>query len=247
MKKIIALILALCCVFAFSSCDFVNGVIDSIFGGEEEVDGVAVFKELYSVSEPTRVETNYTISLGGFNLRGNSILATGALSDGSAATVLTYEYPVLQTVQAGAGTEITPITGEPLKGSREYVEGKGERIDGGAWDEYGMDFAPQAGSIAINVDASLVKNLVYNESGSTRTLSFTVPEANTSQVFGNDYEITSDANVVITANSAVVTGLSISYTEAIESEDEDIEYPIASITVTVDYSYGIEEITLVKK
>ena len=77
-------------------------------------------------------------------------------------------------------------------------------------------------------------------------ISKTVEAANATAVFGQDYEIASDASVVITANSAVITGITVSYTEIIESDDEDIEYPEASITISTVYTYDIEEITLVK-
>ena len=243
MKKIIALILALCCVFAISSCGFIDG----LFGNDdEEVDGIAVFKQLYSVSEPTKVVTNYTTLIGGVTLKGNSTLATGAINNGKTATVLTYSYEVLQSVQSGATEVVTPIMGDPVTGSREYVEGRGERIDGGAWDAEGQDFAPKAGSIAINLDETKLTDCTYSASGDIKTLSFTVLAENVEAVFGADSEISSDVTVVITANAAVVTGISISYTEIIESEDEDVEYPTASVTITTVYTYDIEEITLVK-
>ena len=216
-------------------------------GGNEQGDGIEIFKNLYSVSEPTKVVVSQTTVVGSVTLKGSSTLATGALNDGRTATVYTYNYEVLQSVQDGAGDVITPIMGEPVSGSREYVEGKGERYDGGSWDETGMNFAPKAGSIAINLDASKLKNCTYTSDGALQTLSFTVEAANVADVFGSDAsEIASDVNVVITANVAVVTGITISYTEEIVSEDEDITYPEAEVTITTVYTYGIEEITLVK-
>ncbi len=237
MKKIIALILALCCVFAIVSCD----------GGEEQTSGVAEFERLYSVSEPTKVVTNQTTTVGSVSLKGGSILVTGALNDGSAATVYTESYETLRSVQSGAGDVITPIVGEPITASREYVEGKGVRYDGGAWDEAGLNFAPKAGSIAINLDETKLKDCVYSENGDVKTLTFTVEAKNAASVFGEwASEITSDVNVVITASVAVVTGITVSYTEDIIFDDEDIECPAANITISTVYTYGIEEITLVK-
>ena len=249
MKKIIAIILALCIVAGGVFAAYKFDVISLLFGKDgEEVDGVAVFKDLYSVSEPTKVAVSQTTVLGSVTLKGSSTLATGALSDGRTATVYTYNYEVLKSVQEGAGDVITPIMGEPITGSREYVEGMGVRYDGGAWDETGTNFAPKAGSIAINLDASKIKNCVYTSDGDLQTLSFTVEAKNVASVFGSDAsEIASDVNVVITANVAVVTGITISYTEEIVSEDEDIAYPDAVVTISTVYTYGIEEITLVKK
>ncbi len=247
MKKIIALILALCILATGVVLCFVFDVF-SFFGKDvEETDGIEVFKRLYSVSEPTKVVVSQTTVLGNVTLKGSSTLATGALNDGRIATVYTYNYEVLQSVQTGAGSVITPIMGEPLTGSREYVEGQGSREDGGAWDATGTNFAPKAGSIAINLDETKLKNCTYTTDGALQTLSFTVEAANAVSVFGDEAnEIVSDVNVVITANAAVVTGITISYSEELVSEDEDIAYPEANITISTVYTYDIEEITLVK-
>ena len=247
MKKIIALILALCIIATGVVLCFVFDVFSFLDKGGEEVDGVEIFKNLYAVSEPTKVVVSQTTLLGNVALKGSSTLATGALNDGSTATVYTYNYEVLQSVQAGAGSVITPIMGEPLKGSREYVEGKGVRYDGGGWDETGTNFAPKAGSIAINLDASKLKNCAYTSDGELQTLSFTVEAKNVASVFGSDAaDIASDVNVVITANVAVVTGITISYSEELIPEDEDLVYPEANVTISTVYTYGIEEITLTR-
>ena len=244
MKKILALILALCCVLSMASCNLFGGDGD---GGAKNKDGVEEFVKLYSVSAPTKVVMKKSTTLGGVTFTGGYTLLTGSINDGKTATVMTYRYELLQGVKKGAGDVIVPITGDPVEGSREYLEGKGERFDGGQWDKTGTNFAPKPGSIAINLDKAKLKDCVYSENGELKTLSFTVAAADTASVFGSEYGITSDATVVITANVALVTGITISYTEAIESEDDDIEYPVASVTISVVYSYGIEEITLVKQ
>lgn len=214
--------------------------------GDEGAEGVDEFKALYAVSEPTKVATSYTTEIGNVTLKGSSTLTTGILNNGKKVSVLVYSYEVLQSIEAGAGDYVTPIMGEPIKGSREYVEDLGERIDGGDWDEEGVNFAPKAGSIAINLDATKIKDCVYSVKGGVRTLSFTVEAANTKAVFGDDYDIMSDASVVITANDAVITGITVSYTEPIESEDEEIVYPLAKVTISTVYTYDIENVTLVK-
>ena len=247
MKKIIALILALSCVFVIASCKKAPASTD---GGETVQDptvGIEEFKKLYSVSAPTKVVIDQKTVLGAVTAKGSSTLATGALSDGSTATVYVYNYEIIQSVENGAGDVIKPIMGDPIEGSREFVEGKGERYDGGEWDEEGVNFAPTAGSIAINLDASKLQNCTYSSNGDVKTLSFTVKAKDVRSVFGDEAsDVSSEVSVVITANSAVVTGITISYTEALVAEDEDIEYPEASVTISTVYSYGIQEITLTK-
>lgn len=256
MKKALIIILAVILVLAlaFTGGAFYffggfNGAINHVKGKilGEEPDGTEIFKALYAVSEPTKVVTDYTTQIGNATLVGKATLTTGTLNDGKKATVYVYSYEMLQSIEAGAGNKIIPITGEPITGSREYVEGKGERIDGGGWDELGTNFAPKAGSIAINLDSTKIKNCVYSESGSLKTLSFVVEVDNIEAVFGEGYEIFSDANVTITANDVAITGITVSYTEVLESEDEDIIYPDAIVTISTVYTYGIEEVTLVKK
>ncbi len=246
-KKIIALILILAIVIALGAGGFCAWYFLLRNVDDGEVNGVEIFKNLYSVSEPTKVVVSQTTLLGSVTLKGGSTLVTGALNDGRTATVYTYNYEVLQSVEAGAGDVITPIMGEPVSGSQEYVEGQGVRYDGGSWDSEGTNFAPKAGSIAIKLDESKLKNCTYTSDGELQTLSFTVEAANVASVFGsNASEIASDVSVVITANVAVITGITISYSEEIVSEDEDIEYPEANVTISTVYTYGIEEITFAK-
>lgn len=243
MKKLIALILALCTVFLVASCDK-NETPQPSQNGGETVDGVEVFKNLYAVSAPTKVVTTQKSVIGTVTLNGGSTLVTGALSNGSAATVYTYKYELLQSIEEGAGEIITPIM-TTIEGSREYVEGEGERYDGGAWDPEAGNFAPTPGSIAINLDASKLRDCVYSSGNNIKTLSFSVKKKDVAAVLGSD-GISSDVNVVITANEAVITGITISYTETLVPEDEDLLYPDVEITISTVYSYGIEEITLVK-
>ena len=241
MKKIIALILSLCCVFALFSCDK---------DGDETsaVDGVAEFVKMYSTSEPTKAVTSHTTKIGNVSLSGKSTLTAGTLSDGKRATVLVEERENLLSVQLGAGASIIPITGEPIKTSREFVEGRGVRENGGGWDSEMGDFAPKAGSIALKLDTQLLKDVSYIDGGSSSTLSFKVEAANTSAVLGEGYTLQSDASVVITSNKAVITSVIITYAEEIPLEDEDSEfiYPEAEVTISTVYTYSIETVTLLK-
>lgn len=234
MKKIIAVILALTCVFAFASCDESEGA----------GNGIENFVKMYSVSEPTKVVTTYVTKLGNVEFDGSSTLVTGTIN-GKEATVYTYEYKTLQSVEYGAGEEITPIWGETVKGSREYLEDKGERTDGGSWYE-GFNFAPTAGSISISLREDNLKNVSYNVNGKIHTLSFTVEAAKCSAVFGEGYEIGSDAQVTVTGDGAVVTGITVTYIAPLVSENEEVVYPNAQITISTSYTYVLEEITLVK-
>ena len=89
------------------------------------------------------------------------------------ATVQKYEQDYMRTVAEGANAAIVgPIATD--SGSLEYLEGYGRRINGGFWDENGLNFGPTAGSIAINLEDSLLKDVKYTE-GDNGTNTLTLP------------------------------------------------------------------------
>ncbi len=235
MKKILAIILILASVFAISSCDETD----------TEVNGVEKFASMYAHSAPTKVVTNHVVSIGLKDFSGTSTLIAGVTASGLEATTQFYEYQTIQTIESGATQVIIPITGTPIKGSREYLEGKGERVDGKKWDSsVGYNFAPTPGSIAINLTETLVNNVNYSVSGNAHSLIFSVPKENCASVFGMDYGANGDISVVLSGNGAEVTGITITYTADVTSSDEKIVFPDAKVTISTVYSYNIELVTI---
>ncbi len=239
MKKILAVILVVASMFLLMACGPDEPVVDN-------AANISRILEMYKVSAPTKVVTSYTTKIGNVEFGGYTSLVSGMTANGKKATVQLYEYETLQSIETGAGDLILPIMGEPEKGSREYYEGKGERINGGRWLEDGYDFAPVAGSIAIKIAEVNIKDISFTDEKGIQTLAFTVPAENVAKVFGADYGITSEAKVVITANGAVITGITITYSSDILSEDEEIIYPSAEVTISTTYTYDVEKVTLVK-
>lgn len=241
MKKIIALILALACVFALAACG-------KDPEPEKSAEEIAIEATLvcYAASAPTKVVTKTSRDFDGYyKLDGEYVLVTGKI-DGKIATVRTYVQDMLRTIEEGSGADIMENIYQ-VKGSEEYLEDKGFRTNGGAWMEDGLNFAPTAGSLAISITKNNITDITYTESKYNNVLSFTVPEDKVDEVFGVDeegdsfFDHESDIKVVITNNGAVITGITIEY--AIEADDE---YPGQQVSIITNYTYELEAVTLVK-
>ncbi len=223
MKKIIAIILAITCAFAMFSCQ------------EKKADPIDTLNAMYKASAPTKVVTNTTEVLGSITLSGTSTLKTGKI-DGKIATTYTYSYQELREIEDGISSIEKPW--KEVAGSKEYLEDKGVRINGGKWDEDGFNFAPSTGSIIVKITKDNTTDFVADEA--TKTITFKVAAEKTAEVFGEDNAIAADVTVTVTHDGAVVTSTALSYT--LESSED--EYPDAVVTVKVDYTYDLEEITI---
>ena len=223
MKKIIAIILAITCVFAMFSCQ------------GKKADPIESLNEMYKASAPTKVVTNTTEVLGSITLTGTYTLKTGKI-DGKIATTYTYSYQELRAIEDGLASVEKPWI--EISGSKEYLEDKGVRVNGGSWDEEGFNFAPAAGSIAFNVSKDNVTDLVADDAA--KTVTFKVAADKTAAVFGEENAIGADVSVTVTHDGAVITGATLSYTVA-SAEDE---YPDTVVEIKIAYTYDLEEITI---
>ena len=239
MKKIICLLLVLACSFAMFAC-----------GKEEELTGAQKTAQFYENSLPTKVVTTSTQSIINDSgvavqtLNGKYELVTGTIA-GKLATVQTYEQDYIREVAEGANAVVVGPIGTET-GSLEYLEGYGRRTNGGSWDPNGLNFGPTAGSIAINLDDSLLQNAKYTEGeDGINTLTFTVLNANIAAVFGADSDdvalltASSDVEVTITNNGAFVQSIAISY-----SIEGTRYYPERQITMITEYAYDVQDVEL---
>lgn len=225
MKRIIALILSLVCIFALFSC-----------GEEEAVFDITVISDMYAASAPTKVVITTVEQVGEYTtLNGKETYVTGRV-DGKVTSKYESEKDVLREVTGSA--EVKPYI-ETVKYSKVYHDGKISE-NGGKWTS-GLNFAPSKGDIAIELDPQYLSNIVYNaEEGK---LTFSVSADNTPFVFGEDVVIDSDVDVVITNDGAVITGIELSYVIA---ADEENGYPETTVSVKTVYTYDLEMITIDK-
>ncbi len=223
MKKIIALLLSVVCVFSIVSCKD-NG----------ETDIIKAVNDKYAISAPTKIVTTSTHTIGNKTLNGTYTLVTGKI-DGLIATVSEYSYEKFATVEEGAGDTETPFY-TTVKGSKEFLENRGIRVDGGEWTD-GFNFAPVAGDIAINITKDNVKDAKY-ENG---VFTCVVANDKTVEVFGEGNAPAADVTVTVKDDGAVITGITLSYTIP-ATED----YPETVVVITTVYTYDLEQVTLVK-
>jgi hypothetical protein len=219
-------------------------------GKEEELTGAQKTAQYYENSLPTKVVTTSTQSIINDSgvavqtLNGKYELVTGTIA-GKLATVQTYEQDYIREVAEGANAVIVgPIGTE--SGSLEYLEGYGRRTNGGFWDPNGLNFGPTAGSIAINLDESIIKNSKYTEGeDGINTLTFTVPNANIAAVFGADSDdvalltASSDVEVTITNNGAFIQSIAISY-----SIEGTRYFPERQVNMITEYEYDVQSVEL---
>lgn len=237
MKKIIAMILALTCIFALFSC-----------GGNEAIDATV---DCYANSAPTKVVTTTTRNLVDdfdeviYTLGSEYVLVTGKVGD-KIATVSKYWDEQLRTVSSGANAVVVgPI--EKVEGSDEFLQGMGRRTNGGRWQADGLNFAPTKGSIAINITEDNVKDIKYTEQKYNNVLTFVVEYDKIGEVFGTNEDgeaiilSDSDIEVSITNNGAQITGITLSYTI-----DADGDFPAQNVVVATAYTYAAETPEFVK-
>lgn len=221
MKKILLTLVALSILFTFVSC-----------GEPEELEPIDKFKSIYELSEPTMVVTEVVEIHGVHTLNASYTFVRGQV-DGMDATQYIATYDKLETVEDGISDVVTgPIT--TVHETKEYVEGKGIRENGGSWKK-GEDFAPNAGAFILNVSEELLPDYSYYEN----VFAATIDRDNTEAVLGVD--IDADVELEITTNGVVITAVSISY----EIEEDD-DYPAITVTINTVYSYDVQAITLVK-
>ena len=227
MKKIITLILVVAlCAMALTSCQ--------LFAGDTTLDDMA---EKYSMSAPTKVVATTNQKFSSYELNCSYEIVTGFV-DNSSASVYTVTTEELRTVEEGGNTEEVKDMIKSTTKKTEAIEGFGSRTNGGEWNPDGSVWKIGRGRMAINLDKNAVENVVYENN----TLTFTVPLANVATVFGEEYSknISSDVQVTIVDDGAVVTSLDLHYHVAGDGKN----LAESEMTVKIVYTYDLERITI---
>lgn len=225
MKRITAIILLIGCVFALFSCS------------SPTTDAIERVAEIFESNAPTKIVIETKQAIGedaAIELSGVITLVTGKYN-GLQASVYTSEIERFATIDEGATEEKPYYIVSDVK-KMEFLDGKGVRVDGGRWDPSADDFAPTVGDITLNITKDNATDAVY-ENG---VLTFTVKAENTAEVLGEAYAQATDVYVEVTEYEGFITKLVLSYVEIPEDDD----YPEETITITVNYSYGIQTVNI---
>ncbi len=227
MKRIVTLLLVMAlCIPALFSCDLL---------GEGPMEKVAA---MYKVSEPTKVVAYTTQKVGDLELKSDYSIVTGYV-DNAPASVYVYNGQEIRSVEEGGQNEEIKdiIKLDPIK--IEAIEGKGTRTNGGDWNPEGQVWTVGRGRMALNLDKSAVKDIVYKDN----VLTFVVPKENAKTVLGETYaaDIGSDVEITIVDDGAVVTSVKLHY---FLNANEAANVVASEMTVEVIYTYDIERITI---
>jgi hypothetical protein len=244
MKKILSVLLLVACVFFAVSCDN---------NGKGKGFSMEKFQTYFESSVPTKSVTKISESISSTTLKSEITVVTGALADGTKASVYQSNIQSFNDIESIKLNYINET-----KQNIWYCEGKGtSTTKGRTWNAEGVDFAPTADSIFINLDSSMLKNVSYDNS--TETLSFEVPGANALKVIGNfipreydeeENDITYfpyDTKLTITAAGGRITNIKIEYTVEGYDVGDDIAnmVEIGDINVVIEaaYSYHYQTIS----
>lgn len=188
MKKIIALALILCTVFALASC--------GIFGGEDEkepeaVVDIAAIQAKIDISAPDAAEITVLLKASLGDLNG----AYSVLYNEDGTATVAYSYELFNAFGEGDSSEIKSVyTGTTTVGA-----------DGALTEQIGGVAAVEAVTFEINLDGSKLES----ETFSNNILSAKVKAADTEAILGVALEY--DADLIITIGDEGVTSVSIAY------------------------------------
>lgn len=238
MKKIVAVILAICCVFGAVSCG--SGNMDEVTSAQLDA-----MLNMFDDSIPTKSETYTTETVGNVKIESYATLVTGQIGT-LKASIYEGSYQSLSEV----GNTLNMVKTETE--TRWFVEGKGVSTDKGVtYDAEQGDFAPTEGFIKVKISKKMVSEAKYNEADST--LELTIPQKYATDVVGAYLErgqtIDSDIKVTLTSAGGRITGLKLQYSipaHSVTVEDSGVEVPIPETTIVVEakYSYGLQTINL---
>ena len=197
MKKIIAILLLVCCVAAMSSCSIINKVLgkdDGEGNGNNAPTGFAAFTSAISATNASNVQVTSTTetSLG----KLTTTLSVAFKNDGSA--VINYSYERFNEIGEGAADEIkSTVTGTITRAADGTYSG--DMIDG-------IDLSAVAAGPALNI-SSLESIATINEGGDVLTA--TVAAASSEAVFGSAFS--KDVALEITIKDGAVKYIDIEF------------------------------------
>lgn len=216
MKKILALLLAICCVFAVASC-----------GKEENKDEtpktdygtmVSAIAEVINKSNPSIIQTSTSYAVDGTTYSG--LFKTQVdKSKNKAVFDFTYTRPARVEEMNPTGATKT------VSGAVYYSDGQVSANEGDTWvgaETYYLE-------LDVKLDANKLKTCTVSEDGAMLTA--TVSPENAERIFGTKISSKGDISLVIETNknNTYLYKISITYTASGTN---------AQVSVITDYDYG---------
>jgi len=197
MKKIVCLILALCCASFLFACND---------GGGEGAD--AAFFNMINSSEPTKITTLSNYAGDGFEPL-NGQYTTIMTEDGFE---FSYSYERFATVEDAADSNEVTVEGTVI-----YKDGLYSTDGGANWSAEAPDV--DAMGYALNASAETLGSYTISGDGTELTTTLTVEQAKA--LLGMEIKASGDVEVVIKTNGKYLTRVMVYYTT--EYADVSIE------------------------
>lgn len=239
MKRIFALLLIVCTLFSFASCNKKGGDNNA---KPQTANEIARFSDMLAVSTPTSSDVLVTQVVNDITIESVFSIKTGTV-DGLKAAVYTNTVTTLGNVE-DRNLELFRDKSETVW----YVEGLGTSTNkGGRWIKDGKDFSPVEGSLAIDLKQEYIKSYSYKAEGSLETLTVVMSASNATKALSNFLEknqrIRHEVTVKITAAAERVSSITIEYVvpeDNLGTEDKPIWCYDIPVTIEANYSYKID-------
>lgn len=246
MRKILALLLIICCCLSVVSCKDKTGDNNPNAASKSDLQH---FVDMFAASAPKKSEATTTIFANNIELISTYTLTTGTVG-GKAASVFESVVTTLNDVENDQGNLNEKTT---KKTTYYYLEGKGTRTNKGKWKADGVDFAPEAGDIYLDLNKNYFSRTEYYETESAETLVLYIDEdLNETNGYAKkvlarfipqDQPFGYETKITITATGGRISRILINcidYEHFIGDEYDPVTISDAKLTIDVKYSYNIE-------
>ena len=228
MKKIIAfLLIAVLAVSLLASCDMVAG------SGKSDIETVSA---CYARSYPHKIVVESTQQVASQNLVSVTEIVRGMIgTDFVAKAIVNGEQ--LRSVEDGSGKKVYGHV-ETLKSETWFRVGKGTSEDKGeTWDAEGVNFFPEKGAMALDLNADLMADVKF-ENG---TLTFKVLKANTEAFFGEGVAVDADVSVALATAGGVVNRVTMDW---VEEANLATGVDLMTVRIVADYIYDQQRVSM---
>lgn len=193
MKKILSIVLILCCMLAICSCSLFKKGGDNDDNGNT-ASGLEAFENAVAATNASYVKYDAEVETDLGKLTTSMTVSYN--NDGSAT--ITYAYDKFNSIDEGAADEImSTVSGTILRAADGTYSGDVPE---------GLDVSGTAASPAINF-APVKDSAVVSEKGDVLTL--TVPAANSAEVYGSAFS--KDSTLEIFIKGGVVSLMEITF------------------------------------
>ena len=218
MKKILALLLAMCCVFSVMSC---GNKDDEEPSGEPAFtpEQVAAIAEIIKTSNPTVIVTVTDYVVGEDEYKG---MFETEIDNKNNKSQFTFSYTRPAVVEDMNDSPEVEVSGKVC-----YSNGKVSLNEGDDWQQSDSVYV----ELDISLDASKLKSYSLSEDG--KILTAVATAENAERILGTKISAEGDVTIVITTSSVYLYNVRVSYTAK-----------TTGASVVIDTSYDYKAITL---